>query len=240
MIKLSNVPKEWIETNGQGVRIGIIDSGCDQTHKNLKISDYKIFGQENLTHGTHIAGIISSNAKNHSIHGFCNKSEIVFASCDFVNYQSLINLIKALEWMSEKKLDILNLSFALKKDYDKIKKILEKISEKTIICASYSKDLPYPHSYDFVVSVGKNETDNADIIAHAKFISTYPNNNYSELSGSSMATAFVSSVFGIAKAYNKNISLDSIINKIKGNDLYIPEKNLFSANSKQIIFKRKK
>ena len=240
MIKLSNVPKEWIETNGKGIRIGIIDSGCDIKHKNLHISDYKIFGQENLTHGTHITGIISSNAKNYSTHGFCNKSEIIFAACDFVNYKSLNHLIKSLEWIEEKKINVLNLSFALKKDYDQVRNLLKKISEKTIICSSYSKELKYPHSYDFVTSVGKNLTDNADIIAKGNFISTFPNDSYSELSGSSMATAFVSSVFGIAKAYDINLSKDSIINKIKGNDLYIPEKNIFSTHSKQIIFKRKK
>lgn len=240
MIKLSNVPKEWIETNGKGIRIGIIDSGCDLNHKNLNVSDYKIFGQENLTHGTHIAGIISSNAKNHSIHGFCNQSEIIFAACDFVDYKSLNHLIKALEWIKEKNLDVLNLSFALKKDYDQIRNLLKKISEKTIVCCSYSKELQFPHSYNFVVSVGKNLNDNADVIAKGNFISTYPNNSYFELSGSSMATAFTSSVFGIANAYDRKLSKESIMNKINGVNLYTPEKNIFSTNNKQIIFKRKK
>lgn len=240
MIKLSNVPKEWIETNGKGIRIGIIDSGCDINHKNLNISDYKIFGQENLRHGTHIAGIISSNAKNNSIHGFCNQSEIIFAACDFINYQSLIDLSSALKWMKEKKVDILNLSFALKNDHEQIKKIIEEISQTAFVCCSYSKELPYPHNYNFVISVGKNETDNADIIAKGNFLSTSPKNGYSELSGASMATAFTSSVFGIAKAFDKNISKESIINQIEGNFLYAPEKNISFNNSKQIIFKRKK
>lgn len=240
MIKLSNVPKEWIETKGKGIRIGIIDSGCDIKHKNLKISEYKIFGQENLRHGTHIAGIISSNAKNHSVNGFCSQSEIFFAACDFINFQSLTNLRKALEWIEEKNVDVLNLSFALKRDYDQIRELLKKISEKTIICSSYSSDLQYPHSYDFVVSVGKKETDNANIIAHGNFISTFPNNEFSELSGASMSTAFMSSVFGIAKAYNKKLSYDSIIKRVNGNSFYVPEKNIFSNNNKQIIFKRKK
>lgn len=237
---LSQIPKEWIETSGEGIRVGIIDSGCDTKHKNLRISDYKIFGQENLFHGTHISGIISSNAKNYSVNGLCNKSEIVFAACDFVDYQSLINLLKALEWIREKNVDVLNLSFALKKDYDQIRKILKEISEKTIICSSYSKELHYPHSYDFVVSVGHKETDKADVIAPGKFISTSLNDSYTELSGSSMATAFMSSVFGVAKAYNNKLTKESILNKINGKKIYVPEKNLFSERSKQIIFKRKK
>ena len=240
MILLSKVPKDWVETRGEGIKIGVVDSGCDVAHKNLNISEYRVFGQENLHHGTHIAGIISSNAKNYSINGFCHKSEIIFAACDFVNFQSLSHLIKSLEWIKEKNVDVLNLSFALKKDYEQIKKILKEISEKTIICCSYSKDLPYPHSYDFVISVGKNKTDKADIIAPSKFVSTSPNNGYSELSGSSMATAFVTSVFGLAKSYDKKISKDSILIKISGEKIYIPEKNIFSTNNKQIIFKRKK
>lgn len=237
---LSNIPPEWKDTNGEGIRIGVIDSGCDIKHQNLRISDYKIFGQENLRHGTHIAGIISSNAKNYSIQGLCKKSEIVFAACDFVSYQSLFELIKALEWIKEKNIDVLNLSFALKKDYEQIKKILKEISEKTIICSSYSRDLLYPHSYDFVVSVSNKETDNADIIAPGKFISTAPENNYTELSGASMATAFVTSVFGVAKSYDKKLSKESILNIVSGKKIYTPEKNLLSDSSKQIIFKRKK
>ena len=240
MAILSKVPKEWIETKGKGIRIGIIDSGCDLNHKNLKISEYKIFGQENLKHGTHIAGIISSNAKNYSINGFCNQSEIIFAACDFVNYQSLSHLIEALEWIKEKKVDVLNLSFALKKDYDQIRKILEDISKNTIICSSYSKELPYPHQYEFVVSVGKKESENPDLVALGNFISTAPNNTFSELSGSSMSTAFATSVFGIAKAFDNKLSTESIIKKIDGKSLYFPEKNIFSTNNKQIIFKRKK
>ena len=103
MKKLSKIPNEWKETNGKNIRIGIIDSGCDITHKNLNISEYKVFGEENLIHGTHIAGIISSNAMNYSHSGYCKESEIIFAACDFVSYESLSHLIEALEWMKEKK-----------------------------------------------------------------------------------------------------------------------------------------
>lgn len=240
MKKLSKIPNEWKETNGKNIRIGIIDSGCDVAHKNLNISEYKVFGEENLIHGTHIAGIISSNAMNYSHSGYCKDSEIIFAACDFVSYESLSHLIEALEWMKEKKVDVLNLSFALRKNYEQIHKILYEISKETIICCSYSDKMLYPHGYEFVISVGKNENDKADIIAPGRFISTLPDNNYSELTGSSMATAFVTSIFGIAKSYNYNLSKDGIINTISGKDLYMVEREKFSTEHKQIIFKRKK
>ena len=238
MIKVSRIPEEWKETNGKNIRIGIIDSGCDINHKSLNVSEYKVFGKENLIHGTHIAGIISSNAMNYSHSGYCKDSEIIFAACDFVDSQSLIHLIEALEWMKEKNVDVLNLSFALKKNYEKIYNILFEMSKKTIICCSYSEKMPYPHKYNFVVSVGKKETDNADVVAPSKFISTFPDDNYSELTGSSMASAFVSSVMGIAKSYDCNLSKDSILNTISGNSLIVPEKNALPTTHKQIIFKR--
>ena len=240
MIKVSRIPEEWKETNGKNIRIGIIDSGCDIKHKSLNISEYKVFGKENLIHGTHIAGIISSNAMNYSHSGYCKDSEIIFAACDFVDSQSLIHLIEALEWMKEKNVDVLNLSFALKKNYEKIYNILFEMSKKTIICCSHSDKMFYPHGYEFVVSVGKKETDNADVIAPSSFVSTLPDNNYSELTGSSMATAFVTSVFGIAKSFNYNLSKESILNNISGKDLYLTEKNFLPKEHKQIIFKRKK
>lgn len=233
MITVSNIPKEWILTKGKGVKIGIIDSGCFIDHRNLNIKEYKTFGRTSENHGTHIAGIINSNANNYSIHGFCTESDIYFAGCDFTQQNNLVYLYNALDWMKQQKVDILNLSFALKNDHEKIKEVLKEMSKHTIICCAYSENLRYPHSYDFTIDIDNKKR--GTVYAEGKFISTSARNSFTELSGSSMATAFVVSVFGIAKSFNKNITINEIYRTINGKEPYHTSSTYFNKRIKQKI-----
>jgi major intracellular serine protease len=235
MITISKIPKEWILTKGRGVKIGILDSGCFTSHKNLNIKEYKKFGLTSENHGTHIAGIINSNAKNYSIHGLCTEADIYFAGCDFTQQNNVVYLYNALEWLKSKKLDVLNLSFALKTDYESVREILKEISNNCIICCAYSEKLKYPHSYEFVVDIDNEKK--ASVYAEGNFISTSTKNGYRELTGSSMSTAFVTSVFGIAKAFNKRLTIQEILNTVNGKELYSAKSTFFNKDVKQIIIK---
>lgn len=243
-IRLSHIPIEWKKTHGKDIKIGICDSGCDINHKDIKIKEYREFGEVDYKHGTHVLGIISSNSHNfYSIHGLCDKSEIYFSGCNFVNQNSISNLISSLAWLKSKKIDVLNLSFALKHDNKEIKSILfDMYNSGTIICCSYSDELLFPHSYDFTISVGK-ESDiekKVDIVAPSKFISLAPNNDYIEMSGASMATAFISSIAGIAKSFNKKINKGMLIKEICGESILNIESNsIMNSRKKQVIFRRK-
>jgi subtilisin len=104
---------------GQGVKIGIVDSGCDNSHPQLRHvtrgidltnnRDATSWNRDTISHGTHCAGIIAG-AFNQSrgIRGFAPMAEVhalkVFPGGRFSD------LIDALDQCIERQLDIVNLS----------------------------------------------------------------------------------------------------------------------------------
>ena len=104
---------------GQGVKIGIIDSGCDNTHPQLSHitrgvdltnnRDATSWTNDTMSHGTHCAGIIAaaSNAVA-GIRGFAPQAEVhalkVFPGGRFSD------LIDALDQAIDRRLDIVNMS----------------------------------------------------------------------------------------------------------------------------------
>ena len=93
-----NLPEVWKITQGEGVTVAVIDSGCDLTHPDLvnNIVPGKNFVEESMQpedsgqHGTHVSGIIgwySSKSQNNAFksskvvrngkHRQCSKSHIL-------------------------------------------------------------------------------------------------------------------------------------------------------------------
>lgn len=216
---LANIPIEWLETYGKNIKVGICDIGFDTNHKALKhaISEYKLFGGGcNKNHGTHVAGIIASKPNNiSSVKGLAMESKLYLAGINTNANLGYKTLIEALKWILEINVDVLNLSFAYSERNKKIEELLQKIAENTLIVSSYSTDLSYPHKYEFVISAGI-EDENADINYVGEFMSTSINNGYIKMSGSSMSTAFVSSVACLAKSYNSKITKEEFLSEIKG------------------------
>jgi subtilisin family serine protease len=104
---------------GQGVKIGIVDSGCDNTHPQLRHvtrgidltngGDRASWVNDTMSHGTHCAGIITAAANQiPGIRGFAPMAEVhalkVFPGGRFSD------LIDALDQCIERELDIVNLS----------------------------------------------------------------------------------------------------------------------------------
>src|SRR5256714_286337 len=72
-------PEAWAHTTGQGVRVGIVDTGVDLTHEDLAgrvVESISCVGangdqakcngsaQDDMGHGTHVAGIIAADKDN--------------------------------------------------------------------------------------------------------------------------------------------------------------------------------
>jgi thermitase len=88
-------PEAWSHTTGQGVRVGIVDTGVDLTHEDLAgrvvestscvgaagdPAKCNGTGQDDQGHGTHVAGIIAANKDNGiGIAGVAPNAELVVA-----------------------------------------------------------------------------------------------------------------------------------------------------------------
>ena len=239
-VRLSQIKEEWIATRGKGVCIGVSDSGIDYNRTEFKNSlrEYKQYGESynySSIHGNHICGILFSASNQPGIiTGFCPMCTSYIAGVGLKGVESIENLANGLEWLSNFKIDILNLSLACDKNNERIFACLKKMSENgTWIFSSFSEKRLYPWSYDFVNSVGYQMNHLIDFCATPECKSIGLSYKNSAIRGSSVSCALVSGVAGVYRAFNQNGSIDDFKREIDGKDLYIPQ--ISSPNKREYV-----
>jgi subtilisin len=129
--------------SGQGVKIAIIDSGCDNTHPQLthvtrgmdltNNRDGASWTKDTMSHGTHCAGIITAASTIlKGIRGFAPMAEVhslkVFPSGRFSD------LIDALDQCIERQIDIVNLSLGSSDVSELVAHKLLEVRQKGVAC----------------------------------------------------------------------------------------------------------
>ena len=199
--------------------VALIDSGCRfETYEKVavKIEDEKtkIVKQENIKykHGNVIGDIIVSNEniKLYDIQVF-----------DKDLRTTPLHIIGALEYLKDKKVNVINMSLGLKTNYKEIEDLCNHfISNGVTIISSFPRsgvDFVYPASYEEVISVtsdGKCQDNQVVCIDYDK--SLYGANPFSGkegVGGSSVAVAKFTKYFceHLQKGYKK----EEILEKIK-------------------------
>lgn len=220
-IEMSGVFYEWKETMGKGIKVGVIDTGADINHIDLKdrISEYKNFIKEDDSdlngHGTHVCGTIAASKNKTGVVGVAPECELYVAkSFNKDGYGDENAIINAIYWLIDKEVDIINMSFSsdtyTDEYYDAIKRATE--NNITVVAAAGNegeKGVGYPGRFNEVICVSavdinkKKSTfssigDKIDVCAAGTdILSTYPGNKYAVLSGTSMATPIISGAAAI-------------------------------------------
>ena len=228
---------------GKGVKIAILDSGCTN-HKDIKFEGDKIsFCEDNIIvddkngHSTMMAGIIKANNRK-SIIGVAPQAKLYFGKV--VNHKgqcSFNSLVAGVLWAIVKEVDIIIIAMGTQYDYMVLHDAIKKAREHDICVFAASGDdeeIDFPAKYDEVFSAGfltrskkKNDMirENVDFYMPNKAIyTTYLDNKYVKISGSSVSTAFFAGLGAVLveqykKEKKKNISklvyveLDRVFNK---------------------------
>jgi subtilisin family serine protease len=128
---------------GQGVKIGIVDSGCDNSHPQLSHVTRGIdltnggnaatWTNDTMSHGTHCAGIITAASNRlQGIRGFAPMAEVhalkVFPGGRFSD------LIDALDQCIERELDIVNLSLGSSDTSELVAQKLLELRQHGVAC----------------------------------------------------------------------------------------------------------
>lgn len=209
-IKMMNVPAMWKYTKGAGIRVAILDTGFPQ-HIDLPeakgesfVADYKY---DNNGHSSHCAGIVAACANGFGVIGIAPECELVYGAVLNGNGSgSVDDIVRGIRWaVDTAKVDIISMSLGIQVPYDlrELKDACQYAYDRgvAIFAAAGNENGPVgqPARYDSVFAVAAvndrlqraSFSDYGDQIDFAaggvNVYSTYLNNTYARLSGTSMA-----------------------------------------------------
>ncbi len=229
-VRMVGAPLEWPETEGEGVKVGIIDTGVDAEHVELKnrIKDGINFSggrtddfcDEN-GHGTHIAGIVSAEHNGVGVVGVAPKADLYIAKAFAPDGKTDYTAIeKSVRWLWEKNVDVINMSFSSAYTSARYRSLIWDTHRRgiSIICAAGNEGkqgentIGYPANYAETVAVSAVDINKniADFSSRGKaaeicaagidVYSTYPGGRYALLSGTSMACPVITGAVALLQA----------------------------------------
>lgn len=212
-----DLPKAWQYTQGEGVKIAVIDSGCDLDHPDL--NDNLLDGinlvkrgtspQDDNCHGTHVTGILVAENNDIGMVGVCPKAKVMPVKVlNSKGSGSLLDVAEGVLWAADNGADIITMSLGSPMRVQQVRKAIQYAAKKGIPTfvaagnAGNTKEIFYPANYPETISIGaidehfnrakfSNTGRNLDFMAPGVDIfSTVPDNWYATLSGTSMACPF--------------------------------------------------
>ncbi|MFE1242949.1 S8 family serine peptidase [Fictibacillus sp. NPDC058756] len=214
---------------GNGIKVGILDTGIDTGHEDLKVSGGISFVPDTISynddngHGTHVAGIIAAQDNQVGFKGMAPNVQLYSIKVlDDDGLGQYSQIIDGIEWATQQGLDMVNLSLAGKESSYALKLAVDEAYKKGlyIIAASgnhtnntFSEDqsVYYPAKYESVIAVGAVDNYNKhpkfsgsgpelEIVAPGVDIySSFMNNTYETHTGTSMATPYVTAIYALYK-----------------------------------------
>lgn len=228
-VKKIGAAEVWGEMRGEKVRVGIIDTGIEQNHPDLKdnikeaggVMDCKNIDDDN-GHGTHVAGIIAALDNGIGIVGVAPKVEIFsIKAFDQKGRGQVSDIIDALNWCVEKKVHVINMSFGFDMRSRALQRAIRQVHEHNIVMVAAAgnsggdNSVTYPAKYPEVIAVAACDSKSnvasfsssgpeVNIIAPGVDIqSTYIGQSYKVLNGTSMACPHVTGAVALLLSSNK-------------------------------------
>lgn len=176
-VDLIQAPKMWNETKGKGIKIAVLDTGCDLSHADLK---ERITGGRNFTdddnsdpnifkdyngHGTHVAGTIAAHENDAGVIGVAPEADLLIVKVlnkdGSGQYEWIIN---GIHYAIEQNADIISMSLGGPADVPELHDAIKAAVKKNIlvVCAAGNEgdgddstdEFAYPGCYNEVISVG--------------------------------------------------------------------------------------
>jgi len=247
-ISRTNAPFAW-ESNitGKNIKISIVDTGVSN-HKDLQVVEGVSFVsdetsyEDNNGHGTHVAGIIGARNNKYGTVGIAPEADLYAVKVlnkEGIGYLS--DVIAGIDWSIKNKMDIINLSLGTTTPSSSLEQIVDEAYGKGILIVAAAGNngtqdglndtIEYPARYESVIAVGatniKDERlpfsatgSSIEVVAPGENIySTYLKNNYTYMSGTSMATPYVAGNLALLKQQNPTLTNIELREKLHNNTI---------------------
>lgn len=225
-----DIPSYWSITKGAGVKVAVLDTGCDIEHEDLKGNI--IYGMNFVKpneppldrngHGTHVAGTIAAQNNGKGIVGLAPSCKIIPVKClDDDGAGDMDHIVKGIIWATDNGADFITMSLGSPQTNKKLENALKYAASKKVICfcaagnSGQDTDVMYPAKYDTTIAIGAiNEhlmlTDftcsgeSLDFLAPGlDILSCIPGNNYALMSGTSMSNPFAVGCAALLLSWNR-------------------------------------
>jgi subtilisin family serine protease len=216
--RILGIPSVWQVTQGEGVKVAVLDTGIDVDHPDLAdaIVDSKDFTGEGVEdtdgHGTHVAGIIAARLNDVGFVGVAPKAGLLVGKVLGKGGQGSFEWIaQGIEWAIAKGAHVISMSLGGSTSTHQLFVAVHEALVKGlfVVCAAgnegslFQNSIGFPGRYGGVITAASHDENGnpsgfssrggeVDFMAPGSNIwSTYKDGGYATLSGTSMATPFV-------------------------------------------------
>jgi len=229
-IKKLNIDRQWTYSEGRGVVVAVIDTGCDLEHidiknnllKGINIIDKSKDPQDDNGHGSHVCGMIAAENNGLGMVGVSPKVKILpVKALDSKGNGSLRNVIEGIIWAADAGADFITMSLGASSSNDQLEKAIQYASLKgSVVFAAAGNsgentEILYPARYKNVISIGAIDEnlsrtsftcsgEDLDFLSPGHNIfSIAPNSGYAIMSGTSMSNPFAVGCAALLLSHNR-------------------------------------